>query len=121
MGNQKIMVVFNKAPYERISVVESIRAATGVIAMDIEGITVFIDDGVYALLKNQNPAGTGLESVEKGLKLLDMNDAQIKVVRESLVERGIEESDLLELAGLEVISAEELGELMLDYNSVFVI
>jgi sulfur relay (sulfurtransferase) DsrF/TusC family protein len=45
----------------------------------------------------------------------------MKAIRESLEERGVQESDLLQLGGLELISKEEFGKLMLEYNSVFVI
>ena len=121
MANQKVMVIFNKAPYERISMVEGIRCIAGVVTMGIEGTTVFIDDGVYALLKNQNPAGTGIEPIGTWLKLLESNKVPIKVMREALSERGIEEKDLVELDTLEIISAPDLAQLMLDYSSIFVI
>ena len=121
MSGHKVMVIFNKAPYERISIVEGIRCLASVVTMGIEGITVFIDDGVYALLKNQKPAGTGIEPVETWLKLLESNKVPIKIMREALSERGIEEKDLVALKTREIISASDLAQLMLDYNSVFVI
>ncbi|WXG44666.1 MAG: DsrE family protein [Promethearchaeati archaeon SRVP18_Atabeyarchaeia-1] len=121
MAGHKVVIVFNKAPYERISVVEGSRAIGGVVTMGTEGIAVFVDDGVCALLKNQDPAGSGLESILSWLKLLEKSRVPMKVVRESLSERGVDESDLLELGGLEVISRDELGKLVLGYNSVFVI
>lgn len=114
-------MVFNKAPYERISIVEGTRAVAGVVTMGTEGAAAFIDDGVYALLKNQDPASAGIESTLNWLKLLEKSKVPMKVIRESLSERGVQESDLLKLGGLEVISREEFGKLMLDYNSVFVI
>ena len=121
MSRHKVMVVFNKAPYERISMAEGIRCITSVVTMGIEGTTVFIDDGVYALLKNQDPAGIGVESIRNWLKLLELNKIPIKVMGEALSERGIQEKDLLELDNLEIISAPDLAQLMLDYSSVFVI
>jgi sulfur relay (sulfurtransferase) DsrF/TusC family protein len=89
--------------------------------MGTEGVAAFIDDGVYALLKNQDPASAGIESALNWLKLLEKSEVPMKVIRESLSERGVQESDLLELGSLEVISREEFGKLMLDYSSVFVI
>jgi tRNA 2-thiouridine synthesizing protein C len=121
MSSHKVMVIFNKAPYERISVVEGIRCLASVVTMGIEGTTVFIDDGVYALLKNQKPAGTGIEAIGTWLKLLESNKVPIKVMLEALSERGIHEKDLIELETLEVIPASDLAQLMLDYSSVFVI
>jgi tRNA 2-thiouridine synthesizing protein C len=121
MAGHKIMAVFNKAPYERISIVEGTRAIGGVVTMGTQGIAAFIDDGVYALLRNQNTAAAGFEPVMTWLKLLEKSKVPIKVIRESLEERGVRESEILELSGLEVISKEEFGKLILDYNSVFVI
>ncbi len=121
MPNNNLITFFNKAPYERISIVEGARCIAGVSTMGLEGITVFIDDGVYALLKNQSPAGVGLEPISVWLKLLETNKVPMKVIRESLVERGIRESDLEKLQHLDVISKQQLSELMASYSSVFVI
>lgn len=121
MANHKIITVFNKAPYERISIVEGARCIAGVSAMGTEGIAVFIDDGVYALLRNQNPTSAGLEPISIWLRLLETNNVPMRVVHESLVERGIKESDLEKLPHLEMISMQQFSELMLNYNSVFVI
>ena len=117
----KVITIFNKAPYERISIVEGARCVAGISTMGLEGITVFIDDGVYALLKNQNPSGAGLEPISVWLKLLETNNVPVKVIRESLVKRGIRESDLEKLQNLEVVSEPQFSELMVDYSSVFVI
>ena len=121
MTGHKIIVVFNKAPYERISIVEGTRCVGGVVTMGTEGIAAFIDDGVYALMKNQNTVGAGFEPIMTWLKLLEKSNVRMKAIRESLEERGVQESDLLQLGGLELISKEEFGKLMLEYNSVFVI
>jgi tRNA 2-thiouridine synthesizing protein C len=121
MSTHRVMVIFNKAPYERIAIVEGIRCITGVVTMGIEGTTVFIDDGVYALLKNQDPTGAGVDPIGTWLKLLESNKVPIKVMSEALSERGIQEKDLMELDTLEIISAPDLAQLMLDYSSVFVI
>jgi sulfur relay (sulfurtransferase) DsrF/TusC family protein len=121
MANNNLITVFNKAPYERISIVEGARCIAGISTMGLEGITVFIDDGVYSLLKNQNPASTGLEPISIWLKLLETNRVPMKVIRESLVERGIKESDLEKLQNLDVISKQQFSDLMMSYSSVFVI
>jgi tRNA 2-thiouridine synthesizing protein C len=121
MVGNKVVAVFNKAPYERISIVEGTRAIAGVVTMGSQGIAVFIDDGIYALLRNQNTASAGFEPIISWLKVLEKSKVMVKAIRESLEERGIQEQDLLELEGLEVISIEEFGKLMLSYNSVFVI
>jgi tRNA 2-thiouridine synthesizing protein C len=121
MAGHKVVAVFNKAPYERISVVEGTRAIGGVVTMGTEGIAAFIDDGVYALLKNQNTASAGFEPIMIWLKLLEKSQVPMKVIKESLEERGVEKSDLIQIGGLEVISKEEFGKLILEYNSVFVI
>jgi len=120
VANHKVMAIFNKAPYERISVVEGTRALAGLVTMGTEGIAVFISDGVYALLKNQNPTSVHIEPILNWLRLLETNRVPMRAIWESLFQRGIRESDLLDLAGLEVINSKDLAELMLSYNSVFV-
>jgi sulfur relay (sulfurtransferase) DsrF/TusC family protein len=121
MPNNSLVTIFNKAPYERISIVEGARCIAGVSTMGLEGIAVFIDDGVYALLKNQNPSGAGLEPISVWLRLLETNKVPMKVIRESLAERGIKESDLEKFQNLDVISTRQLSELMANYSSVFVV
>jgi len=121
MPDNTLVTIFNKAPYERISIVEGARCIAGVSTMGLEGIAVFIDDGVYALLKNQDPLGAGLEPIVVWLKLLESNKVPMKVIRESLVERGIKESDLEKFQNLDVISKKQLSELIPNYSSIFVV
>lgn len=49
----KILLVIKSAPYGSEKAAEGMRMATAMIAMDVLPKIVFIDDGVYCLIKNQ--------------------------------------------------------------------
>jgi tRNA 2-thiouridine synthesizing protein C len=121
MGITKVLVIFTKAPYTSTSIVEGVRLATGVTAADVASMALFIDDGIMALVKGQDPDQIGLASAEKSLEFLAVNDIPLRVVSESLRERGIAESDLLTLPSLEVISLEQVAALIPQFDACFTI
>jgi len=95
MGN-KVAVLMRKAPYGSVYAAEGFRSimGTGVFEMDIS--VVFVDDGVYALVKGQNPAGLDMKPLGEGFPMLpDFGVTKFYVHDRSLSERGLAPDDLV--------------------------
>ena len=78
---------------------------------------VFIDDGVYELVKGQETKGIGIKNHSKTYRALDGYDVEkLYVERESMEERGLSEADLL--VPVEVLSSAEMADLMAEQDVV---
>jgi tRNA 2-thiouridine synthesizing protein C len=108
---KKFMFVNRKAPFGTIYALESLEVVLIAATFDQDVSLAFIDDGVYELVKGQNPKGIGVKNHSPTYRALDGYDVEkLYVERESMDERGLAESDLL--VPVEVLSSAEMGELM---------
>jgi tRNA 2-thiouridine synthesizing protein C len=114
---RRILLVVKSPPYGSILAAECFRIATAMIAMDALPQMLFIDDGVYCLLKGQNPDRAGLGSFRERLKTL-ADLIGLYVAEESLRKRNLEKADLDESYNLETISTEEATSLFLENETV---
>ena len=110
----RVIVIFRKGPYGLINSLEGIRIAQGLLILDVETDAVFIDDGVFNLVKKQNPAGIGHHSIEGALEALHKYEVPIFALKTSLEERGVVVEDLDEKLEIKVIDSEELGALLVE-------
>ena len=53
----KVAMLMRKAPYGTVYPAEGFRAMMGIAVFEMDICVVFLDDGVYTLLKGQDPAG----------------------------------------------------------------
>jgi sulfur relay (sulfurtransferase) DsrF/TusC family protein len=60
--SRRILLVVKSPPYGTVLSAECFRIATAMIAMDVLPQMLFIYDGVYCLIKGQNPEQAGLSS-----------------------------------------------------------
>ena len=107
MGQRHVLVTFNHAPYGSIFYTEGLRAAVGVTSgIDEHTVDVlYLGDGVYFALKDLDRRDSA-----KYLATLASFGAKLRVEREALAERGIEEGDLAE--DVEVIDRRQALELV---------
>jgi tRNA 2-thiouridine synthesizing protein C len=78
---------------------------------------VFVDDGVYELVKGQDTKGTGIKNHSKTYRALDGYDVEkLYVERESLEARGLGEDDLI--VDVEVLSSAAMAQLMAEQDVV---
>jgi sulfur relay (sulfurtransferase) DsrF/TusC family protein len=119
MGIRKILVIFSKSPYGDVAIVEGVRLATGLTASDVESVVLFINDGVLALLDNQEPANIDLLPIGGSLEFLTSNGIQIRVLRDSLVAHNIAESRLQKLENLQIITLAEMAGMFPQFDAVF--
>ena len=107
MGQGHVLVTFNHAPYGSIYYTEGLRAAVGVTSgVDEHTVDVlYLGDGVRFALKDVDRRDSA-----RYLATLASFGAKLRVERDALVERGIEEDDLAE--DVEVIDRRQALELV---------
>jgi tRNA 2-thiouridine synthesizing protein C len=122
---KKFMYVNRRAPYGSIYALEGLEVVLIGAAFDQDCCMAFIGDGVFQLTNGQDTAESGMKNFSPTYKALgDYEVNRLYVERESLAERGLSESDLMELTwedededwaekpSIQVVSREELARLM---------
>jgi tRNA 2-thiouridine synthesizing protein C len=114
---KKVMFVNRKAPYGTIYALESLEVVLITATFDQDVSLVFLDDGVYELMKGQDTKAIGIKNHSKAYRALDGYDVEkLYVERESLEARGLSEDQLL--VDVEVLSSAQMGELMAEQDVV---
>ena len=108
---KKFMYVNRKAPYGTIYALESLEVVLIGAAFEQDVSVVFMDDGVFEIVKGQDTAGIEMKNFSPTYRALEMYDVEkLYVTKESLDARGLTEDDLL--VDVTVMSAAELADLM---------
>jgi tRNA 2-thiouridine synthesizing protein C len=108
---KKFMFVNRRAPYGTIYALEGLEVVLISAAFDQDVSMVFLDDGVYELVKGQQTKGIETKNFSPTYRALEGYDVEkLYVERESLEARGLTEEHLL--VPVEVLSAAQMGELM---------
>jgi len=110
---RKILLIVKSSPHGSIRAAEGFRMATAMIAMDLLPQLLFIDDGVYCLLKNQKPEAAGLNSFAERLKTL-ADLIGLYAVSDSMVKRKLRNSDFDQTYNVKTISLDEAVELIIE-------
>lgn len=114
---KKFMFVNRRAPYGTVYALESLEVVLITATFDQDVSLVFIDDGVYEIVKGQNTKAVGIKNFSPTYRALDGYDVEkLYVERESLEARGLTESDLL--VPVEVLSSAEMAALMAEQDVV---
>ena len=114
---KKFMFVNRKAPYGTIYALESLEAVLITATFDQDVSLVFLDDGVYELVKGQNSKAIGIKNTSPTYRALDGYDVEkLYVERESMQARGLTEADLL--VPVEVLSSAEMADLMVEQDVI---
>jgi tRNA 2-thiouridine synthesizing protein C len=114
---KKFMFVNRKAPYGTIYALESLEVVLIAATFDQDVSLVFVDDGVYELVKGQDTKAVGIKNFSPSYRALDGYDVEkLYVERESLESRGLGEKDLL--VPVEVLSSAQMAALMAEQDVV---
>jgi len=129
---KKFLYINRKAPHGSIYALESLEVVLVGAAFDQDVSLAFIDDGVYQLMLNQNTSGIGVKNFSPTYRALgDYDITQIYVEKESLELRGLKQENLLPLTyedededwaekdSIQVISSEELGDIIDNQDVIF--
>jgi len=91
-----------KAPYGSVYTAEGFRSMMGLGVFEMDISVIFVDDGVYALVKGQNPASLDMKPLGEGFQMLpDFGVTKFYVHDQSLSERGLTPDDLV--IGVELV------------------
>jgi len=96
---------------------EGLRIATAMIAMGVLPRILFVDDGVFCLLKNQEPEAAGLASFGERLKAIS-DLIGIHVLSDSLIVRNLKKDDLESDYDVKTLTLGEAVNLFAQSNSV---
>ena len=89
---KKFMFVNRKAPYGTIYALESLEVVLITATFDQDVSLVFIDDGVYELVKGQQTKGIGIKNFSPSYRALDGYDVEkLYVDADSMAQRGLTE------------------------------
>ena len=113
----KAAVMMRKAPYGSVYTAEGFRSVMGIGVFEMDVILVFADDGVYALLKNQDPAKLDMKPLGDGFPMLpDFGVNGFYVHQPSLEERGLCPDDLV--MDVQLVDNAGLAQLLAEYGTV---
>jgi tRNA 2-thiouridine synthesizing protein C len=111
------MFVNRKAPYGTIHALESLEVVLIAATFDQDVSLVFVDDGVYQLVKGQQTQAAGMKNFSPTYRALEGYDVEkLYVERASLQARGLSASDLL--VAVEVLDTAALATLMAEQDVV---
>lgn len=114
---KKFMYVNRRAPHGTIYAQECLEVVLIGAAFDQDVSIVFMDDGVYQILKGQDTSAIGTKNFSKTFRALEMYDVEkLYVEKESMEARGIIAEDLN--VPVEVKTSEEIGRLMEQQNVI---
>lgn len=92
----KVVMLMRKSPYGSVYPAEGYRAMMGMGVFEMNIRVIFMDDGVYALVKGQEPGGIDMQPLGNAfLGLADVGVKEFFAHDEALAERGLTAKDLV--------------------------
>ena len=108
---KKFMFVNRKAPYGTIYALEGLEVVLVSAAFDQDVSMVFIDDGVYELVKGQATKAIDVKNFSPTYRALEGYDIEkLYVDKASLQARGLSKENLI--VPVEILDTMEMAELM---------
>ena len=116
--NKAITFISRRAPYGDSNAQLCLEMALACAVFGQTVSYVFLDDGVYQLLKHQDATAINSKTLGKALETLDLYGIEnVCVDADSLSERGIQGSDLV--LEVEPVSRTHIAELIDQADTVF--
>ncbi len=125
MATRRFLYMNRKAPHGSVYALESLEVVLIGAAFEQDVSLAFVDDGVYQLMLNQDTGAIGSKNFSPTFKALgDYDISKIYVEAESLEARGLTREDLMPLTwededddwaekdSIQVVSSEELAEII---------
>jgi tRNA 2-thiouridine synthesizing protein C len=128
--SKSFVFINRKAPYGTIYALEALEVVLIAGAFEQQVTLIFMDDGVYQLTQNQNPAGIGMKNFSKTFGALgDYDVDQIFVDYESLNLRGLNSDDLqsltnettegIEQSSIKIVPRSQLSDIIEAADTLF--
>ena len=115
--SKKVLLVVKSPPYGSLRATECFRMAAAMIAMDVLPQLLFIDDGVYCLLKGQKPEAAGLSPYHEHLRAI-ADLVGLHVLSVSMVKRNLRTEDFDEDYKVKPLSIREAAELVMENEAI---
>ncbi|MFX0042484.1 MAG: DsrE family protein [Candidatus Hodarchaeota archaeon] len=118
---ESIVIICEESPIGKNSVIESIRMATGILAVgDIENCKVILmGDAIYFLNRDLNPEVLNTDNFSDIMRLIEFSEIEIYVHDEALIVAGLDRSDLIQYNNLKVINMNEISKIILEADMCF--
>ncbi len=114
---KKVAVLMRKAPYGSVYTAEGFRSAMGIGVFEMDAVLLFVDDGVYALVNDQDPTKLEQKPLGEGFPMLaEFGVNGFYVHQPSLEARGLSTDDLV--MDVELVDSARLAELLAEYSPV---
>ncbi|WP_432695224.1 sulfurtransferase complex subunit TusC [Marinobacterium sp. YM272] len=117
MSETSILIIVRSAPYGSSAAKDALDAALTCSVFETPVTLLFLDDGVYELLKGQQPDEIGqknLNSLQQSLPLYDIE--RLCVSRRALTERGLTPEQLI--LPVESVNAKAVSALLSQHTHV---
>ena len=116
-----IVIICEDSPFGKNSVVESIRMATGLLAVgDIEDVKVILlRDAIYFLNRNLKPETLNMKEFTNIFRLIELSGLEIYVHDEALKVAGIESTNLILNDNVKIVDIKKISQLILEANMSF--
>ena len=116
-----IVIICEDSPFGKNSVVETIRMATGILAVgDIDNCKVILmGDAVYLLSRKLAPEALHMDPISNILRLMDLSDLEIYIHDESLEDAGINNRDLIEYNNIHIVNTGDISSLIMNAEITF--
>ncbi len=106
---KKVLIIVNNPPFGTVFPAEAVRAGIAFAGMDLDTFLVFSDDGVFSLLKKQNPDLIGAGSLKEGFANATEFGLKVAADANSLTERNIQ---IQEIQQVEILADKEINKLV---------
>lgn len=114
---KKFMFVNRRAPYGTIYAHEGLEMVLITGAFDQDVTVVFIDDGVFQIVKGQDTKAVNMKNFSPTFRALDGYDIEkLYVEKESIEARGLTPDDFV--VPVKVLTADELAGLMAEQDVI---
>jgi len=114
---EKVAILMRKAPYGSVYTAEGFRSVMGIGVFEMDATLIFVEDGVYTLVKDQNPEKLDMQPLGEGFPMLpEFGVNQFYVHQPSLEERGLAVDDLV--MEVQLIDNAGLAKLLAEYDTV---
>ena len=103
-----VAVLMRRAPYGTVYTAEGFRTLMGIAVFEMDISVVFVDDGVYALVKGQGPDKLDMKPLSDAFPMLtEFGVERFFVHDESLSERGLTAEDMV--MDVQIVSGSEIA------------
>lgn len=115
---KKILFVSRQAPYGNSTAREALDALLAASAYDQDLSILFMDDGVFQLLAEQNSTLIQQKNLGASLQALELYGIENTYIhRESLQKRGLDIGDLT-LKNLQIMDSDQIKQLMSQQDQI---